>query len=86
MYSTSAAMEIFALDLSSLDMGMPLKGSVPCEHRSDITSDWIQIFMSYIEENSRILHLIVHQILIWNEKYDLVNTALWMNFVTGSTN
>ena len=32
-YSTTAAMEVFALDLSSADMEMPLKGSVPCEHR-----------------------------------------------------
>ena len=32
-FSTNAALEIFALDLSSTDLEMPLKGTVSSEHR-----------------------------------------------------
>ena len=32
-FSTNAALEIFALDLSSTDLEMPLQGTVSSEHR-----------------------------------------------------
>ena len=33
IFSTNAALEIFALDLSNTDLEMPLKGTVSSEHR-----------------------------------------------------